>query len=104
MQNPLFDNDETTELTHEEYKEALEELGIPTEGIEDFEPRLTQDSVIQLAGAFEEFSTILTGGDFGEMREMYQKLQPKHARSPKRHLQHKKAVERRKKRKNGGKK
>lgn len=93
-----------SELTHEEYVEQLEEMGLDTTGIEDFEGRLTTHSVNALAEAFEEFDTILTGGTVNQMIEMRQKLEPKHARSPKRHLLHKKAVENRKKRKRGGKK
>jgi hypothetical protein len=93
-----------TELTHEEYIEQLEEMGLDTTGLEDFEGRLTEQSINALAEGFEEFSTILTGGNVNELVEMRQRLEPKHARSPKRHLLHKKAVENRKKRKKGGKK
>lgn len=93
-----------SELTHEEYIEELETMGIDTTGIEDFEGRLTTQSVNALADAFTEFDTILAGGNLNELVEMHQRLEPKHARSPKRHLLHKRAVAARKKRKKGGKK
>lgn len=98
MQNPMFDKDEITELTEEEYIEGLEELGL--------EPMtLTMDATRKIAESFEEMALAMNdGAPFNELREMHQRLEPKHARSPKRHLLHKKAVENRKKRKRGGKK
>lgn len=106
MKDPMFDRDEITELTHEEYVEALEEMGLDTEGVQDFEGRLTPESTIELADAFEEFAMIIDGGSasMNQLVEMHQKLEPRHARSPKRYAAHKRAVERRKKRKRGGKK
>lgn len=109
---------EGTELTHEEYIEELETMGLSTEGLQNFEGRLTEaqaealdeigrltaESTERLAAQFEEFGSVISGGAFGELVEMRQRLEPKHARSPKRHLLHKKAVENRKKRKRGGKK
>lgn len=106
MQNPMFDKDEIAELTHEEYVEELEELGIETEGMQDFEMRMTVEGTTKVAEAFEEMLVKIDSAstNFNELVEMHQKLEPKHARSPKRYAIHKKAVERRRKRKNGGKK
>jgi hypothetical protein len=105
---------EGTELTHEQYLEELAEMGLDPEQLtqEDDETqealneigRITIEATTRLAEQFQEFSEVITGGSFSEMVEMQQRLEPKHARSPKRHLLHKKAVENRKRRKRGGKK
>lgn len=107
-QPKAWTHDETAplELTHEQYIEQLEEMGLNTEGVQDFEGRLTSESVQKLGDAFEEMLLGIdeASGSINGLVEMHQKLEPRHARSPKRHLLHKKAVENRKKRKRGGKK